>query len=53
MSNFTEDHHSKFHSPNAFCGNAGPEELRHIQGLLEKLTTNELKLLTKRVGIEF
>jgi len=53
MSNFTKDHHSKFHSPNAFCGNAGPEELRHLQELLEKLTTNELKLLTKRVGIKF
>jgi hypothetical protein len=22
--------HSKFHSPNAFCGNAGPEETKHF-----------------------
>lgn len=53
MSNFTKDYHSKFHSINAFCGNAGPEEIRHLRELLEKLTNKELKLLTKRVGIEF
>lgn len=45
--------HSEFHSPNAFCGNAGTEELKHLHYLLDKLTDKEIIELTKRVGIDF
>ena len=45
--------HSKFHNTNAFCGNSGPEEMQHLMDLIDKLTNNELKLLTKKVGIKF
>lgn len=45
--------HSKYHSPNAFCGNAGSEELAHLQDLITKLTDEELKLLVKKGEIEF
>lgn len=45
--------HSRYHSPNAFCGNAGPEELAHLQDLVAELTDDELKLLVKRGGIKF
>jgi len=49
----TGNNHSKYHSRDAFCGNAGPEEMAHLKDLVEKLTDDELKLLVKRVGIEF
>lgn len=45
--------HSKFHNPDAFCGSAGPEELKHLEELISILTDEELVLLVKRVGIEF
>jgi len=45
--------HSKFHSPNAFCGNAGPEEMRHLENLINKLTDKELKRLVEGCGINF
>ena len=38
---------------NYFDGNAGPEELAHLQDLIDKLTDKELANLAKRVGIEF
>ena len=38
---------------NYFDGNAGPEELAHLQDLIDKLTDKELATLAKRVGIEF
>lgn len=38
---------------NFFDGNAGPEELAHLQDLIDKLTDKELANLAKRVGIEF
>ena len=47
------DEHSKYHSVNAFCGNAGPEEMAHLQELISKLTDEELKLLVEKVGIQF
>jgi len=45
--------HSKFHSPNAFCGNAGPEEMNHLQSLLDILNDSEIAKLTDAVGIKF
>jgi hypothetical protein len=43
--------HDKAHSSSAFCGSAGPEELKHVSFLLSDLTDNEMLELTKRVGI--
>lgn len=48
-----QDNHSKYHSPNAFCGSAGPEELEHLHDLVSELTDEELKLLVKKGRIEF
>ncbi|MBU2592534.1 hypothetical protein KKD61_03690 [Patescibacteria group bacterium] len=45
--------HSRFHSANAFCGYTGPEEMHHLQDLINELTDNELKELVERVGIKF
>lgn len=45
--------HSDFHSSNAFCGSAGPEEMQHLHELIGKLTNNELKGLVNKVGITF
>jgi hypothetical protein len=45
--------HSKFHSSNAFCGNAGPEEMKHFQHLLDVLTDQEITQLVDAVGITF
>lgn len=36
------DEHSKYHYPKAFCGNAGPEEMKHYYNLVGKLTEKEL-----------
>jgi len=38
---------------NYFDGNAGPEELTHLQDLIDNLTDKELKTLVKKVGIKF
>lgn len=48
-----DDSHSKYHSSNAFCGNAGPEEMQHLHSLIYKLTDEELKRLVKNCGIDF
>jgi hypothetical protein len=48
-----EESHSKYHSANAFCGNAGQEELKHLQSLLDELTDKELHELVDKVGIKF
>ncbi len=45
--------HSKFHSPNAFCGNAGPEEMKHFQELLDVLSDSQVAALVDAVGIRF
>lgn len=45
--------HSKYHSKNAFCDSAGPHEFEHLNDLITELTDEEVKLLTKKVGIEF
>ena len=45
--------HSKFHSQNAFCGNAGPEEMKHFQSLLNALTDEEIIKLVDGIGINF
>lgn len=48
-----DDEHSKYHSSNAFCGNAGVEEIKHLQSLIDKLTDKELKRLVEGCGINF
>ena len=45
--------HSDFHSQNAFCGSAGPEEMKHQFELIDDLTDTELKDLVNKVGITF
>lgn len=45
--------HFKYHSSSAFCGNAGPEELAHLQELISVLSDNELQILVERIGIKF
>ncbi len=45
------ENHVKFHPQNAFCGSAGPEETRHIEGLVGKLTDDQLKKLVSQGGI--
>lgn len=47
------DGHSESHSKLAFCGSAGPEEMRHLGDLLAVLSDDELIELTGRVGIRF
>lgn len=47
------DEHSKYHSPNAFCGYAGPEEMQHLRDLIDLLTDQELKQLVENIGIQF
>lgn len=48
-----EDSHSKYHSANAFCGNAGHEEMQHLRDLISELSDSELKQLVGNVGIIF
>lgn len=45
--------HSEFHSPNAFCGNAGPEEMKHFQSLLDVLNDKEIVKHIDAIGIKF
>lgn len=45
--------HTKYHSSNAFCGSAGPEEIQHLHDLIDELTDDELKELVSKVGIHF
>lgn len=47
------DNHAKYHSANAFCGYAGPEEMQHLRDLIDELTNEELRRLVGRVGIKF
>jgi hypothetical protein len=48
-----DESHSKYHSSNAFCGSAGPEEMQHLHDFIDKLTDEELKRLVGEVGIKF
>lgn len=48
-----KDNHLKYHSPNAFCGSAGSEEMRHLSDLIDELADEELKLLVNKVGVTF
>lgn len=48
-----KNNHSKYHSPDAFCGSAGPEELQHLHELTSLLTDKEMAVLVGRVGITF
>lgn len=48
-----DNDHSKYHSSNAFCGYAGPEEMKHLHDLIDKLTDEELKRLVRGCGIDF
>ncbi len=50
---YMDKSHSLYHSKNAFCGNAGPEEMNHLRDLIDVLTDKELRQLVKRVGITF
>lgn len=43
--------HSKYHSANAFCGSAGPEEMKHFHELVSILNDREVPALVKAVGI--
>ena len=45
--------YSKYHSPDAFCGDAGLEEMQHLHDLVDELTDEELKQLVNNVGIKF
>lgn len=45
--------HSKSHSANAFCGYAGPEEMKHYYRLMNALTDEEVYQLSEAVGIKF
>jgi hypothetical protein len=45
--------HSDVHSSNAFCSNAGPEEMKHFQELLDALDDAEIAELVDAVGIRF
>ncbi|MDQ5944522.1 MAG: hypothetical protein QG658_590 [Patescibacteria group bacterium] len=36
------DRHSEFHSEKAFCGSAGPNELKHLEALVVELSDEEL-----------
>ncbi len=45
--------HLNEHSGNAFCGNAGPEEMKHLGCLLDTLPYTELKQLVAHGGIKF
>lgn len=47
------DDHSKYHSPNAFCGYADPEKMQNLQDLIDKLTDDELKQLVNNTGLSF
>ncbi len=47
------DEHSESHSVNAFCGNAGPEELKHLETLVDNLSDDQLSYLVKEGGIDF
>ena len=53
MSDQETNDHSQYHSSNAFCGNAGPEEMKHFQSLVDVLTDSELASLVDAVGISF
>lgn len=48
-----DESHTNYHSSNAFCGSAGPEEMQHLQDLIDELTDDELKELVRKVGIRF
>jgi len=45
--------HVKYHPANAFCGTAGPEEMRHIEELISKLSDEQLQQLVSKAGIDF
>ena len=47
------DKHVKFHSPNAFCGSAGPEEMSHIETLVADLSDSELACILEADDFKF
>ncbi len=49
----TNNDHSKYHPVDAFCGNAGPYEMEHLDYLVSQLTDDELKKLVDRLRIFF
>lgn len=48
-----DDSHTRAHGTNAFCGNAGPEEMKHFQRLLDVLDDAEIVTLADAIGIRF
>ncbi len=48
-----DDSHTEAHGVNTFCGNAGPEEMKHFQRLLDVLDDAEIVALVDAVGIRF
>jgi hypothetical protein len=42
--------HSLAHNKDAFCGNAGPEELKHLEELVSALSDKEVIALVKKCG---
>ena len=43
--------HSSYHNSNAFCGDAGPEEMKHLADLLGELTDGQLIMLAENCGL--
>ena len=50
MLNEKPQDYSKYHSANAFCGNAGPEEMKHYYALVNSLREKELVELAVALG---
>lgn len=46
------DGHAEYHSANAFCGNAGDEEMSHLYDLVAGLSDDELRSLAGSVGLK-
>lgn len=46
----TNGTHSAVQNNEEFCGSSGPEEMRHIQELVDKLSDKELVTLVKNAG---
>ena len=44
------EEHAKLHAPTAFCGTSGPEEKKHLSGLLHELSDDELERIIKKSG---
>jgi hypothetical protein len=50
---FVNHEHDGSRNTGTFCDTAGPEEKKHLQFLLERLTDGEIAILVEAVGIHF